>query len=235
MNTRSFLMMILGSIISPHLTMAQSSCTTVPQNIEDAPVSVCQSQSHLQFKVGDETIESTIQDFEDRIDKVIFGWLQKNRIKFNQSDSRQIGIWLTYPESNPSMVQGRIQIEVHGNRVLLSFDPRSISFNPDSTLATILGSSSYPEDYGWSPETVLLRTEDSDMDSLKSLCSLAGIYDLTSLSAQWFVGSTRLFDEKAAALRLMKLDPLATRIQSVQLNHKMEWIGFRGFVYQFKR
>ncbi len=219
------------SLWSPIL-MALPNCRYIPENSNQALATVCESDGNLNFDFSGEKFTKEKSVFLTELKSAIESWMHSHQLQKKDLTSNRIRIWLSVPDSDPTNAQGRVEIALRSQNVVLSFNPKNDVHIFEDDHVGILGTDRYPNAYGWRPTAIILRSNDKDEAQLYGLASEAGIEIAEAFAKNWYYGRTSILNEQNARQDLLRLDPQSQVVLTSQLNQVVEWIGYRGQILE---
>lgn len=214
------------AIGSPH-------CVTFPRSSPNPSVEVCETQTHLRFRIGETVTEFEQDNFKSRLSLAIISWLSEHNIPATSIQSSVVEIWMTVPESNPLAAQPRAVVSTDRGNLLFWFDLNGGEWVLTDHETSILGEKRYPDSFGYRPQRILAKAAKGVQGSV-AIDSLyrAGAKDVSYDGNGWYSASADVFEEQVIAARA--LEENSAVLQYAQVNNVYEWIADRQLAFEFK-
>jgi hypothetical protein len=210
-------------------------CTSILSPDQVELINTCDDGINYSFSTSEEFFTISKKIFQKQLDSQIRSWWQRQQLRQSFLVGSRVEVWITMPDSSPASYQLRAIVYTQLGRVGFGFDVREENWVFGDANTGILAESSYPETFGWRPQTLLIQVSPTVSNAeAEQVLRLSGIALEEEISPGWYNGRTRAFDEENAVLRLRRVDKEGYFIKSVLLNRIVEWVGYRGKGFEYE-
>lgn len=206
-------------------------CRAEPEGIH--AVEICESSYHILFSQPSKAVLLERTTYKQRVQRLIDEWKSENANRFERDLNRDIEIWLSIPEANPTAV---------ATRIIVPGTPRDIMFKlpldqeiTHWSLLTVVtfDKKLFPDDYGFKVGELLLSRSDScTEEKAESLVHEHG-YDVVETTPSTILISVPPFDERKTMNQLKENGEFTSCFKEINVNQTFEWISWKVKAFTF--